>query len=161
MNNIKGINRENLDPAVKPGDDFYQYATGGWQKKHPLEGEYSRFGTFDLMRENNRLQIKELIMNLDKNPDSKKKGTVAQKITDIYKMGMDDLKLNREGIKPLMPIIEKIKNSRRENLAETLAWLHLGPARNTFISYGVGPDYKDSSKNIPAPGLYRPLARRP
>lgn len=148
MNNIKGINRENLDPAVKPGDDFYQYATGGWQKKHPLEGEYSRFGTFDLMRENNRLQIKELIMNLDKNPDSKKKGTVAQKITDIYKMGMDDLKLNREGIKPLMPIIEKIKNSRRENLAETLAWLHLGPARNTFISYGVGSDYKDSSKNI-------------
>ena len=41
--NLKsGIDLANLDTTALPGTDFYQYATGGWQKANPLTAEYSR-----------------------------------------------------------------------------------------------------------------------
>ena len=49
-----GVDKANLDVTVAPGVDFYQYATGGWQKNNPLDPQYSRFGTFDELAENNR-----------------------------------------------------------------------------------------------------------
>ena len=56
-----GIRIENLDKTADPAVDFYQYACGGWMKTHPLTGEYSRFGSFDMLSENNREQLKALI----------------------------------------------------------------------------------------------------
>ncbi len=53
-----GIKMENMNPAVKPGTDFYQYACGGWIKNNPLKPEFSRFGSFDVVAENNKNQIK-------------------------------------------------------------------------------------------------------
>jgi len=64
-----GIDLSNLDNDVNPSENFYKYACGGWMKKHPLTAEYSRFGTFDLLRENAREQLKDLIINLEHNPD--------------------------------------------------------------------------------------------
>ena len=53
-NNGKGIEVANLDKTTDPCEDFYQYACGGWMKAHPLTPEYSRYGTFDMLRENAR-----------------------------------------------------------------------------------------------------------
>ena len=94
-----GVDRANLDMSIAPGEDFYQYATGGWQKNNPLDPQYSRFGTFDELAENNRAQIKDLVQNLDKTNPAK--GTVAQKVNDLYKLGMDSVRLNSEGAAPI------------------------------------------------------------
>ena len=75
MEQISGIYIENLDKTANLGEDFYQYATGGWQKLNPLTGEYSRFGSFDKLAENNRKQLKGLIEELASK--SAKEGTVS------------------------------------------------------------------------------------
>lgn len=142
-----GIDKNNLDESVSPADDFYLYACGGWMKNNPLTPEYSRFGTFDQLRENARLQLQDLITNLSDNPDSKTPGTIAQKVSDLYTMGMDSERLNREGAAPVMPFVEKINDADTANLAPLLSWLHNG-ITNSFFSTCVGADPGDSDRNI-------------
>lgn len=145
--NKKGINVNNLDTEINPGENFYEYACGGWKKANPIGAEYSRFGTFDQLRENAKQQLRELILNLSENPDSKIVGTNAQKVSDLYAMGMDSARLNREGAAPLLPMIEKINSMKMVDFYPTLAWLHDGIG-GAFFSTGVGPDAKDADMNI-------------
>lgn len=143
-----GIDRANMDFSAAPGDDFYQYACGGWMKANPLTGEYSRFGVFDLMRENNRTRLKELITTLSKDSQSKVPGTIAQKVSDIYALGMDSARLNREGAAPILPYISKVKAFSRQDLAHNLATLHRGIADGTLFGAGVGTNPLNSEINI-------------
>ncbi len=142
-----GIEKANLDSDVDPKQDFYMYACGGWKKNNPLGAEFSRFGTFDQLRENARNQLKELILNLSDNPQSKIKGTNAQKVSDLYALGMDSARLNREGAAPLMPMLDKINSMKPEEFTSTLAWLHNGLG-GSFFGTGVGADAKNADMNI-------------
>lgn len=142
-----GIDKSNLDPTVSPREDFYMYACGGWKAKNPLGAEYSRFGTFDQLRENAREQLRDLIVNLSENPESKVKGTNAQKISDLYAMAMDSVRLNREGAAPVLPLLEKINNSRPEDFIDIVSWIHNGLG-SSFFGTGVGSDAKNADMNI-------------
>ena len=95
-----GIDLANLDTTAMPGTSFYQYACGGWVKDHPLTDEYSRFGTFDMLRENSREQLKALIAELAAKKDNAP-GSAAQKVGDLYNIAMDSVKLNQEGVAPI------------------------------------------------------------
>ncbi|MGM9803671.1 MAG: M13 family metallopeptidase [Muribaculaceae bacterium] len=144
--NVKGgVNRANLDVAVAPGEDFYQYATGGWQKNHPLDPQYARFGTFDALAENNREQIKDLILNLDKTQHER--GSVAQKVNDLYKLGMDSVRLNNEGASPLSDDLARIASMKRADLMNTLVWMHKGVS-SAFFGVFVMADLQNSDVNI-------------
>ncbi len=148
MNHIKhGIDRDNLDMNVRPQTDFYEYACGGWKKAHPIPAEHSRFGMFDLLREENRKRLQKLVEGLAENPDSKIKDTIAQKVSDLYAQGLDMERRNREGAAPLKAQLDKIASASRDDLAELVAWAHNG-ITSSFFSTGVGPDPKDSDINI-------------
>ena len=145
-----GIETKNLDKSVRPQDDFYEYACGGWMQANPIPAEYSRFGTFDVLRENAKTQLQELILNLKDNPDTKVKGTNAQKVSDLFDMGMDSIRLNREGAAPMRPYLERLGKADltdRTELAKTIAWMH-GGIGSPLFGTGVSADPKNSDMNI-------------
>lgn len=140
------LDLSNLDRTVAPGDDFYRYATGGWMKAHPLKPEYARYGTFNELIDNNGKQLRTLFGNLaESNPVP---GSDAQKIDDLYRMGLDSLRLASEGAAPLrkgLAEIESITDSR--SFAETVARMHASAEFPLFSAY-VSADMTDSGRNV-------------
>ena len=94
-----GLDLTNLDKTVRPADDFYQFATGGWQKLHPLPAAYSRFGSFDMLQENVNKQVNTILTDLGKK--QYKEGTTERKLSDFYKLAMDQQRRNNEGLAPV------------------------------------------------------------
>ncbi len=144
-NNTPAIDLTNLDPSIAPNEDFYQYATGGWQAKHPLKPEFARYGSFDVLRENNEIRINELFSEMAKT--TAEAGTVEQKISDLYKMGLDSARLNAEGLAPLaadLAAIDAIED--RASLAAALAGVHTTSGNPLFALY-VTSDLMNSSIN--------------
>ena len=145
-NNGAGILLENLDTTVSPKVDFYQYACGGWMKNHPLTGEYSRFGSFDMLAENNKKQLRGLIEEIASKEANK--GTVEQKIGDIFNLAMDSTKLNSDGYKPIQDELKKIAEIKNTNdllkLTPELALSGLDP----YFSIYVGADPMNSSMEM-------------
>lgn len=137
-----GIDKANLDTLVSPKQDFYQYACGGWMVNNPLPDEFSRFGTFDQLGENNREQLKELITGLDRNTAAP--GSNAQKIADMYAMGMDSVTLNQQGATPVGADIATINSLNKDSLTIAVATM---PGISAFFATGVEPDLKDASVN--------------
>ncbi len=143
---VAAIDPANFDEQVSPAENFYQYATGGWQKNNPLKPEFSRFGTFDELNELSVERVKGIFENIVK--EKQKPGTVGQKISDLYSMGMDSLKLNADGAAPLKPYIEEIQAIQNgEDLARVLAHMHRNGSR-PFFGLFVMADMKDSNTNV-------------
>lgn len=148
MNSNKEIEfKEFMDAEINPHDNFYGYAVGGWQKKHPLKGEYSRYGVFDDINETARLRVKEMIENLGQTPEAQKKDTIEQKINDIYQLGMDIDRRNKEGASPIMNDLKHAMEIDSDNLDDFLKW-YRKKFNGGLFSLGVGPDPVDSNMNI-------------
>jgi len=142
-----GVNRADMDLSVSPGDDFYEYAGGGWMKANPLSErpEYASYGVFDVLAEQNQNRLRDMFVELGSTQH--KMGTVDQKVADLYKMGMDSTRLNREGAKPLQADLARIKAFKKKDLTAFIAETHLTLA-NPFFGIGVEADLKNSDQNV-------------
>ena len=139
------IDMANFDLSVAPNADFYEYATGGWQKNNPLKPEYSRYGSFDILRDNNETRINELFSGMTQ--QKTQPGTVEQKISDLYKMGLDSVRLNAEGAAPIKAAVEEILAiGDRSQLTAAVARLHTSIA-NPFFGISVMADLMNSDIN--------------
>ena len=140
-----GIQLANLDTTALPGTDFYQYACGGWMKNHPLTDEYSQYGSFTILSENNNKQIQELIQGLA--ADTHQAGTVAQKVGDLYKIVMDSVKLNQDGVEPIRAELAEIAALKdKKDVYALLSSLYKRGIGSYFALY-VAADEKNSSMN--------------
>lgn len=141
------IDVTNLDVEVRPGDDFYEYANGGWMKKNPLTAEYARYGQFDALAEKNREQLKELVLEQAalENPAP---GSEAKKIGDLYNLAMDSVRRNSEGYAPIQPLLDKVAAvSDRSQLLPLSAEL-MRQGISTAFHVFFEADIMNSSENL-------------
>lgn len=146
-----GIDLKNLDTLVKPGDDFYHYAAGGWLKSHPLDAEHVQNGAFTDLYEQSQKRIQDIILDFASKPQ--KQGTLGQKIGSLYNLLMDSVRLNREGWRPIKPTLDKIaaiKNRKEYQLV--CAQLDRNGESTMMFGIGAGADQKDSEWNLVAVG---------
>ncbi|MDR0741405.1 MAG: M13 family metallopeptidase [Rickettsiales bacterium] len=126
-----GINIGDMDLSVRPGDDFYDYATLGWRRMNPMPDDYSRYGAFDKLRNTNLERVRR-IAESDKG-----------KIGLLYKIAMDGKKLNSDGIKPLQRLLARIDAVKAKGeLPEYLGQMH--KHSSAFWSDGVALDEMNS-----------------
>lgn len=141
-----GINPKNLDKSVKPGTDFYNYACGGWRKNNPLPPEYSSYGSFNGLIENNEKQIRGLITELAEVPQ--KKGSLKQKIADMYNSVMDTAKQNREGITPVMSRLQAIRNIKDKKALFDYTASAYNDGELCMFGFYISADMHDSNMNL-------------
>ncbi len=143
---VSGIDLSYLDTTCSPAKDFYQYATGGWQKNNPLKPEYARFGSFDVLNENNEKRLNDLFKEMSEM--SAKKGSVEQKISDIYKMGLDSTRLNAEGFTPVKKYLDQLLSvNDKAELVSLIADMHDNGVASFFGTF-VMSDLMDSDSQI-------------
>lgn len=140
------LDLSNLDSTVAPGTDFYQYATGGWQKNHPLKPEYARYGTFDALRDSSEERLNRLFKSMENM--QAEAGSTEEKIVILYKQGLDSVTLNKEGAEPVKKYVDEIYAvSDKDGLVKELAKLHDVGEGGFFGAY-VGADLANSNMQI-------------
>ena len=141
-----GIDLANLDTTVVAGENFYDYACGGWMQLHPLTDEYSRFGSFDLLRENNREQLRQMIEQIAAGIHAS--GSVPQKIGDLYNIAMNEEKLNNQGVAPIQNELDAIAQLKsNDEIYRLLAHLQRRGINPYFVLY-VSADNMNSDMNM-------------
>lgn len=141
-----GIDLTNLDNSVRPQDDFFSYACGGWMKKNPLPAAYSRYGSFDVLGEDNNKRINGILKELLSG--SYAKGSIEQKLSDLYKLSMDEARRNKEGVQPLMPLLNKMEKAKTtaDLFKIQLELVPMGDSE--FVGTYVAADEKNAKQNI-------------
>ncbi len=129
--NKSGLFEKNFDKSVRPQDDFYQFATGGWQKNNPLPAAYSRFGSFDLLQEDNNKRINAILGELK--TKKFKKGSIEQKLSDFYKLALDVDRRNKEGLSPVKPYLEEIEAAKNVDELKSI--------QKKYAKFGLGAQY--------------------
>jgi len=137
------LNLQNIDQTVKPGEDFFHYAVGNWLKTNPIPDEYSSWGSFTILAEENLHRLQEI---MEKAADQK--GPIERLVSTYYATGMDEKKIDQEGVKPLQAEFNKIAAIKNyDELVIALARIHRLLA-NPLFNFSVGADPADSDYNI-------------
>lgn len=144
--NKSGIVVDNLDKTANPTEDFYKFATGGWQKNNPLPAAYSRFGSFDQLQEDNNKRINAILSELLKK--NYKAGTTEYKLSEFYKQAMDSVRRNEEGVRPVMPILNEMEAAKTLADLRKVQLNHPVAGYGIPLGYGFGADEKNAKMNI-------------
>lgn len=126
-----GIKIENMDISVNPGNDFYDFATSGWRNNNPLPDDYTRFGSFEVLIEENNKRVRDIVEN------------DTGKIGMLYNIAMDEKKLNTDKTQPVQKYLNEINEIKtKDDLPKYLGKMHR--FSSAFWGDGVGLDEMDS-----------------
>lgn len=131
---LKSVNPAYIDSTIPAGEDFYRHVNNGWMKAHPLTPEYARYGVFNILNDSAEKNVQDIVLNLGAtNPE---KGSNAFKIWTLYSQGMDSVRRNAEGAKPILADLKKIEETPHEGMEDLLLWIHRNYSSPFF---GAGP----------------------
>ncbi len=141
------IDISNMNTNVAPGDDFYHYVNGGWLQKNPIPEEYSRYGSFEQLAEENEEKLFALLKEIH-NDHNAQHGSNRQKIRDFYNSAMDTVTQTELGTKPIKFLFEKVENiTNLKELTENIADLQQIGINALFRLY-AGQDRKNTEVMI-------------
>lgn len=134
-----GIDKANMNLEVKPGEDFYQFAAGGWLKSHPLDAVHPMNGSFTDLDEQNNDRIRDLVKEYAEK--HMPQGTVGQKIGSLYRMYMDTVARNRMGYEPIKPALAKVAAIKNRKQCERVMYELGAKGYGTMLfGFGLGQD---------------------
>lgn len=131
---LKSLNKAYIDASISPKTDFYHHVNRGWQEAHPLTAQDARYGQFNILTDSSNNRVKNIVLGLAATNPAR--GTVAQKVSTLYEQGMDSIRRNALGAQPLQPIINKIQNTKPEEMEDLFLLMHREYS-SPFI--GAGP----------------------
>lgn len=144
---LSGIDKSHFDTSVRPQDDFFQYVNGTWVEETEMPADKSRYGTFDIMYDENQIRLREIIENAAENTNATP-GSDLQKVGDFYNSFMDSAKIEELGLSPLEDEFLKIKNVQNwDDLAELFAHYKMIGVQIPF-TIAVHQDMKNSIEYI-------------
>jgi putative endopeptidase len=142
----KGFDTSRMDKSADACNDFFQYANGTWLRTTEIPASESRWGTFNILADNNNSLLRQILEESAKKKAPK--GSDAQLIGDFYASCMDEAAINKAGIKPIKPFLSNIDKIRTvADLEKEIASLHDAGLPAVF-SFGAGPDLKSSNNVI-------------
>jgi len=146
--NAPPLDPKNVDPSVKPGDDFFSYANGAWIKRTEIPPEYSRWGAFNELIERNNDSLHTIAEKTSQTSVDPKLAPETQKVGDYYASGMDEKAIEAARTQPLAEEFQKIDSIKDpQDVLKEIAHLH-SIGINAFFNFGAGPDAKDSTHDI-------------
>src|SRR5947209_10338499 len=139
-----GIDRANFDTSVRPGQEFFHYVNGNWIRNNPIPPEYSRWGAFPKLRDDNLTALRQIMDDL-----AKETGPLdgdRRKLRDLYRSAIDESKLEQQGAAPLADELGQIaKANSRDELIDLIARLHSTGVPGVF-GFSVSPDERQSDR---------------
>jgi putative endopeptidase len=130
------LDKKNMNPAVRPGDDFFRYANGAWIRNLAMPADKSEYDAFDQVREQNRARLRDLFESLAAAAATAAKDTAAQKVGDFYTAAMDAAKIEALGVTPLQEDFARIaKAATSAEIQDLVAGFH---HENFPVLFGAG-----------------------
>jgi len=139
-----GFDVRDIDAKVRPQDDFFHYASGGWMKKNPIPKAEARWGSFTMLRRATDQQLQTLIKKIVEQPRRFASGLIR----DFYRSGMDVQTRRALGLKPLLPLMKRIEAMKNtQDIVHTVARLERIGSGGIWGA-GIDQDMKNSEKYI-------------
>jgi putative endopeptidase len=142
-----GVDLSGMDTKTSPAQDFYLYANGTWVKNNPVPADEARWGSFDVLQQENQNRIRTIFEEVAKD-DQAAPGTAHQKMRDFYLTAMDEATIEKQGLKPVQPFFDKVSSMKsKADLTRTVAELYKNGISSSFVFY-VHRDLKKSDQNV-------------
>ncbi len=144
----KFIDRANMDLAVKPGDDFFEYANGAWLKNNTIPAKETSWGSFMQLRDFNINAVQSLLKKAEADKNAAP-GSIEKRVGDFYAAGMDSVTIEKLGYSPIKPDIEKINQIKDlKGVLDEVAYMRTNGIGSPMFGFGIGQDSKNPNKMV-------------
>lgn len=143
------IDRANMDLSVKPGDDFYKYASGTWIKNNPVPAKETRWGSFNVLRDFNINAVKNILAESAKNTNAAP-GSIEKRVGDFYAAAMDTVSIDKLGYEPIKADLKKAKKVKtHQDVLNQISEMRTTGIASPLYGFYVGQDRKNPNVMIP------------